>query len=277
MSDGRKALNASLDAEPVRKKTANSTVGFLKEREFEKQFDAVGTGTLVRIEQISAILTASHVLEALNGPGRVALVRFSSLRRRTQRYFLSLDHIDTISFGRLWGPSQPDMALLRLPHDVVSSLESTNVFHNLTKRRDSVLKFDKAEDYYTHFISGVVHELTDEIDPKPPFTKLLLFNARATEGRVVNVTIENGFDFLNVELIADNIKHPTSYGGTSGGGLWRVTIEQTSENGSLEQKADLVGVAFWEDQSSENRKIVCHGPQGVYGALYEAALKKWSA
>jgi hypothetical protein len=69
----------------------------------------------------------------------------------------------------------------------------------------------------------------------------------------------------------ENFCLPTSYAGTSGGGLWRV---YRHPDNSAEPIYRLIGVAFFEDR--EKGLIICHGQASVYVKLFDAIQKKWS-
>jgi hypothetical protein len=58
---------------------------------------------------------------------------------------------------------------------------------------------------------------------------------------------------------------PSTFGGTSGGGLWQVDISGSKEKGYKIGKKTLMGVAFYETGISDNKMhIRCNGPKGVY-------------
>jgi hypothetical protein len=63
---------------------------------------------------------------------------------------------------------------------------------------------------------------------------------------------------------------PSSYAGTSGGGLWRIYPQP--DDGS-EVAFRLIGVAFRE---TEDGQIICHGEASVYVRLLDAIRGRWS-
>lgn len=75
----------------------------------------------------------------------------------------------------------------------------------------------------------------------------------------------------------DDFNAPRSYGGTSGGGLWRLYLDRATETTYKLKRRDLVGVALFE---TEDRGIICHGPGSIYGVLRSQIVRqpeKWLA
>jgi hypothetical protein len=68
----------------------------------------------------------------------------------------------------------------------------------------------------------------------------------------------------------ENFHPPSSYEGTSGGGLWRV-YPQPDDGGPTAYR--LIGVAFYQ---TADREIICHGQASVYGRLFDAVRDKWA-
>ncbi len=59
-----------------------------------------------------------------------------------------------------------------------------------------------------------------------------------------------------------------SFGGVSGGGLWRVQIYPHPESGEVESIVALEGVAFWEDGTSSGQGMIrCYGVEPVRNVL----------
>jgi hypothetical protein len=84
------------------------------------------------------------------------------------------------------------------------------------------------------------------------------------------------FEFTPLE--SQDFTPPDTYGGTSGGGLWR-SFRRKNPDGSIHfDETRLLGVAFFQSGKAEGqRKIICHGPKSVYGVLAERIREKWEA
>jgi hypothetical protein len=83
-----------------------------------------------------------------------------------------------------------------------------------------------------------------------------------------------GLDRLEFTPIPDqDYELPRSYGGTSGGGLFRAYSTGGDVFG-----LHLRGVAFYKTGGDVARnRIVCHGPQSIYYALLSAIKSHWAA
>ena len=114
-----------------------------------------------------------------------------------------------------------------------------------------------------------------------------LISLLVNEGHLTALAARDGCDRLeftplaNQELMPalpdDKLSPPTSYGGTSGGGLWRLYAEPTADGKERLVLSRLLGVAYYEtDRTNRWRnKIICHGPRSVYYTLAEAIRSRW--
>jgi hypothetical protein len=85
----------------------------------------------------------------------------------------------------------------------------------------------------------------------------------------------SGYDLRDLEVSYDS-GLPRSYGGMSGGGLWRVYLEKVGKDVIVKERM-LYGVAFYQRfLRGKKGLVVCHGPQSVYGMLVDAIRKKWN-
>ena len=78
---------------------------------------------------------------------------------------------------------------------------------------------------------------------------------------------QNGFDYREVELQLED-RTVDSFGGISGGGLWKVRIYVDETTGKIDSKAALDGVAFWSHGVQNGfGTIRCHGTISIQAAL----------
>jgi len=95
-----------------------------------------GSGTFVNVGSIGGILTAAHVVHGFGSDKAIGLVRFNYKRR--EKLAIEFDRRDCVTIGaHPFGSTGPDLAFWRLSPAVVRSLEATNVFLNLLKRRNA--------------------------------------------------------------------------------------------------------------------------------------------
>lgn len=257
-------------AEIIKKRIADYTVGFLRFEVSDGNPDAMpmGTGTLVDIGQTKGILTAAHVLAELPNTGPVGIVRFFNKEDKLQKLTLEMGHTQKISLGTApfseWGP---DLAFLRLPFDTAGSLAATNNYVNFNRARE---ENELPATPYFDAVVGEIGEWTKNLSPKKPVTKLKGVQALFATGNIANKVIRDGLDFVDLQLVyEEGFEPPHSYGGVSGGGLWRCYLDSASAPKEL-RFVRLHGVAFWENDPTEPIRVIrSHGPRSIFGALYE--------
>jgi hypothetical protein len=75
-------------------------------------------------------------------------------------------------------------------------------------------------------------------------------------------------DYYDFELDAHGPGIPTSYGGFSGGGLWRLLVCSSPLTGKVDWAYRLKGVMFWEFEPVNNRRVIrCHGQETITSLL----------
>lgn len=90
-----------------------------------------------------------------------------------------------------------------------------------------------------------------------------------TTGRIVSQYQSGAFDLLKFEIERDQgLELPSSFEGTSGGGIWRLFYELgPTQTINLVEKR-LTGVAFFQRPG----EIVGHGPKSIYNDLRKKIL-----
>lgn len=257
---------------------ANFSVGFVTISVHKGIQDAVpaGSGTLVTVGPTGGILTAAHVLRHLPNEGQIGLVRYPRVARHAQRATIDMGVADKLMIGTDDSPTGPDLGFLRLPPTVVGDLQSRNVFFNLDRRREEVLSGPKRGGPYFDGISGMIAEWTEDL-PDERSLRVKGFRALYGVGLVEREYENNGFDLYEFETqYGPGSVSPRSYGGMSGGGLWRVYCVKDDDHKLSVVEKRLIGVAFYESGLSDGKNIVtCHGPKSVYGALMDAIYERW--
>lgn len=264
--------------EEVRASIADVTIGFLRIslNSGEEDANPAGSGALVSVGSIHGVLTAAHVLSHLPDTGEVGIVRFPKVQAFALRQTIDMTAAEKVNLaGSEWGPDGPDLAFLRLSPKDVAALKSTNVFFNLTKRRDAVLGGDRPAKKYFDGISGMIADWASELPPQNRFARVKNFGALYGIGCVVGERESGGFDLLDFEVTyGPNSTTPERYGGMSGGALWRVYVSET--NGQQVVAKGVFGVAFYQSGIiNERQTITCHGPKSVYGNLVDAIQRRW--
>jgi hypothetical protein len=82
---------------------------------------------------------------------------------------------------------------------------------------------------------------------------------------------EGDWDYVDFEAQIHPESDAKSFGGVSGGGLWRVQMYTRPDADEITSTIALEGVAFWEMGTSEGKGVVrCHGVASVRKVLESA-------
>jgi hypothetical protein len=252
-------------ADAVLNKVRQSTVGFGRAGEIPA---AKGSGVLVRHGDMSGILTCAHVdryLRELNKP--VGLVR---LNRGPADQFGMLDMEEVFSFAVGQDPwEDEDLAFIHLPPHLAGNIEKDFAFLNVERNSTKPEPDDFSSLIRVHSIFGLVQDFT---------------GATMREGRRATTVLRSVLAFgtlrdfnpstATLDYFEKNLPDlPASFGGTSGGGLWRVYVRK-NEDGSLEA-ADhrLIGIASSEDRSATPPRWIRCQSIGRIEALLETVRK----
>lgn len=256
-------------------KIAGCSIGFLEL--LENDVEPLGSGTLVRIGNIAGIVTASHVWNSITTKklDRVGFYqnayRKSEIQNTTEDVsFLNEMKIEQKPYDQLG----PDVAFVKLSPSKATTLEALGTFLNVEKHRETIAALDATDIYRADAVAGLVAEWekTVTIHGKAKVVKLeALMNVGSAR------KIEDGRDGLDRFEFAPEPEPgfdlPSSYGGMSGGGLFRTYLAR-----DYVAHVAFMGVAFWETKvDGKAAKIICHGPKSIYGKLIPKVTKRWRA
>jgi hypothetical protein len=228
---------------------------------------SIGSGTFVSVGKVHGLLTCAHVLNELLPLTRVYLAIFPV---KPMKHLLELnvkDHCDHFKFGPSGDERGPDLGFLRLPIPFFTSISHLVSVKSLETGRDHAFASAEPSDESITAVVGVIDEWTEGDQ------EANIFDVRGlmSFGRIVDRTkTPNGYDLFRFLPEPDeNFHEPRSYGGTSGGGLWRI-YPKPRDGGDIAFR--LIGVAFYE---TGDRQIVCHGQASIYLKLFDALRDKW--
>jgi len=242
---------------------SHSAVGLIRRVE-DKGSEVVGSGVLVRIDKRRGILTAGHVAELFKPESDIGWVRFTSGSRH--RTLLNLTDAQTLIFesSSKWTKTDADLAFIFLGPETASSVEARGVFINMELNQEKI-EGASPEGRCVDVIFGLVKEYSGK-----PFIEDGEFvsdmRAVAYAGDIRNK--ENGL--YEVELRESDLqKLPLSFGGVSGGGLWRVYFVEKQGEGEI-TGIMLAGIASWE----QGKTIACQGYERIYQGLVLGVREK---
>jgi hypothetical protein len=228
----------------------------------------LGSGVLVSVGRISGILTCAHVAERYRGRPEIGLLRFSR-DSIDQRQKLMLGETKTlyieenIGNPRWSNPKAFDLAFTRLAERDVETLSAMCVFLNWDL---NMKKFNEGEPKYDTHVDAVFG-LVGEFSGQPVFRPGLVTSPMKgvlTPGHIVSK--DNGA--LILECMDYNVTSlPTSFGGSSGGGLWRMYLNVSADGSYQEIETRLCGLASFQLNATE---IICQGFERIHQSLVPA-------
>jgi hypothetical protein len=213
----------------------------------------LGSGVLASIEGRRGILTCGHVAEAYEKLPEIGLIRF--VAGGQQRRVINLGDTQTIivQSSDTFAEKKEvlDLAFTLLPPDIASSIEAQGVFLNLEKNREKIEAPAPEKGGHVDAMLGLIAEFSEQ-----PFIagKEFISPMRAVLHTGHVCAQENGL--LTVKAMEYNLHElPKSFGGMSGGGLWRIYFLE-GENDAKIVAPVLCGIASWQIDAT---KIACQG------------------
>jgi hypothetical protein len=214
-----------------------------------------GTGTLFAKRNVRFILTATHVWERV--------------LKTSERFGINLieniDHsfwIDpkTVAAQSLpnptWGEWGPDLTLLRIPSEHLGSIDARKLFYD--PRIDGTAAFTLKDEHIRVWLLMGTPEARGHFQQSHATVEI--------NGRFIpdaKYQERNGLDYYDLTVDTSIVGPSQSFGGVSGGGLWRVLLYYSPE-GKINWVQSLEGVAFYQgDLQNGHRTIRCHGPKSI--------------
>jgi hypothetical protein len=149
--------------------------------------ECAGSGTFVTVGSLHGVLTAAHVIDHLPRAGPVGIITHAEDPSRFAKQRLAMEHCESeVMRGTAFDEKGPDLAFLRLPPTSVGWIAAKSSFCNLKKYRDNVLANKEPNQSYVHALTGIIHELTEDVPGTDPSVRRKSFTAmprRQRDGR----------------------------------------------------------------------------------------------
>ncbi len=161
----------------------------------------------------------------------------------------------------------PDLAFLPLPAAVVANLAAAHSFLPLDKQATLREQPAPKAALQGELLCGVIAEETEAPTAQNPKT---MFSGRIMTGRAVELQSTGGFDRWEFQPEAfDDGSKVNSFGGVSGGGLWRVWLKKRENGQTFLAERRLIGVAYYQTTrvGEVPRKIIAHGSKSIFDNL----------
>lgn len=236
--------------------------------------DLAGSGTLVSCRGKLGVLTATHVTTR----GKKAFDFTASsdqdlgfiIDDRQHHLTIPMKHIQGHYVGHpLSDEYGPDICFLELPvGNALNSIRAKRSFYPIDIDPEGKQAFCNDDSSGLWAMSYHIHEGSLR-DTREDGSVLLGIKGWAGLTGPDERYDRDGFDYIEVGARPSNrFDLPKSFGGASGGGLWKMKLTGRRDGGKLTITAGnpvLAGVIFYEyDLNESYRRIRCHGPQSVY-------------
>jgi len=262
--------------ESAARRIINYLIGIVKIIETEGKEDVVlmGSGTLVDINGVFGIITAQHVMDALQSDGNLGFI----ISEKLHRPLIEAQALVHTRIAKGNNPSiGPDLGFIKLPNTSIGLLKALKSFYNVSKSRERILHEPPDNDLGFWCLSGIPDEKTLTEGPSRGFETVKRFLEYCPFGRTSNYHILGEFDYFDFDVsYNEKTQPPISFGGVSGGGLWQVLIGQDEKGRVILKESILSGVAFYESPLvNDKRAIKCHGRRSIYKQAYDKVEREF--
>lgn len=222
-----------------------------------------GSGTLVTTDNGHFILTAAHVWEELAKSDGIGL-NLSLQSDTYDNFVIETKHLNPTATVRDNDEFGPDLCMLRIPIARLALIQSRKIFYNLTVEKTEALATLADPPFSAWAIVGTPRDLGQINESETQGT----FNHHVFQiGRPERLSRDD-HDYLEFKVY-DHPPAPRSFKGVSGGGVWRVLVEN-----NLVSRPVLEGVAFYQSPvQNEIRIIRCHGRHSIDHAISRTVVR----
>jgi len=247
---------------------ANFAVGLVV-REMGKGSKVLGSGVFASIEGRRGVLTCGHVAEKYGALSQIGLIRFAG-DTQNQRRIIDLGDTQTIIVQSSDNFDEKkeviDLAFTVLPPDIASSIAAQAVFLNIEKNRTKMEAWASTKEKHIDAVLGLVEEFSN-----PPFKQGREFISPMRGVLHSGHASAQGNGLLTMKAMDYN-RHemPESFGGMSGGGLWRVYFAE-DENETKIVGTMLCGVVSWQIDETH---LACQGWDRIDQGLIPVVREK---
>lgn len=237
---------------------------------------------MAKCKSNQGLLTCGHVVRELPETGRFGVALFAAKETQDHRYQIdasaSVPH-SVVIYNPPGNRSGPDIAFLPIPPLVFSSLAAISSVIDLDREKEKMaLPTPKNADFVS-IVTGLVAD--DTLPAERIGNRMrLIVSGYGNVGSLKTFTPIEGWD--TVEFLPRRESYesgpPRSFGGTSGGGIWKLYLNETSEGQYRVLDSRLAGVAFWEEYlegPEAQLSIVGHGPHSIYDQLLGKIYAQW--
>jgi hypothetical protein len=202
----------------------------------DKRIELAGTGALFAYRDSKYILTATHVWkEKLRNAVQIGIGIEVDINNR-----FSIDPQALVPYFPVhptpWNEWGPDIAFLKIPTELVGSIEARRSFYNPAVDETVAPNVDRVE---LCVVMGTPHEL----GVFTPTHADVQVNGRFVVDPIP-YSQQGEHDYFDIDIDTSLPGTPKHWGGVSGGGLWLVHVYCECSKDKIEWARSLQGVAF---------------------------------
>jgi hypothetical protein len=221
--------------------------------------DFAGSGTFVREGERYFILTARHVWENMLKDGDALGVALREVH--DHRHFIETKAITPYGpkAPNEWNDLGPDIAALEIPLSAVGTIKAMRGFYEMDGGLKAMVNSSRNEAYLLMGTPGVLGAYT------PQHASVQIYGM--WDGTISPFT-EGEWDYFDFKGALPEGTAGNTFGGVSGGGLWRVQIYPHPDRDEIASTVVLEGVAFYQLGTTSGKGIIrCHGVSSVRKVL----------
>ncbi len=221
-----------------------------------------GSGSLVQYNDMYFILTAQHVIKHLKPYPFISFVFGEEIYRMMHKSSLFTYYEVATPLSDVDGP---DVGLISIPEIVIGRFIQKKSFVNLGNKDYLTNHESLLEKNGLWIIAGAVGELTKlELEKERMIVALMCY-----AGGTPNLFGVDDYDYYEMETeYKPDTMTPNTFGGMSGGGLWKLRIAENKGSYELTEQPKLIGINYHESDRIENiRTVRGHGPKTIYSVV----------
>jgi hypothetical protein len=250
--------------------------------------ELVGSGTFIAWDDQFGILTAHHVPQnPLDSARRFDFTSSQklgfSLVEHAHRFEREMYHFRLVDVATPVDPRDPgrgpDLAVIHLGHKgLAEGIAARKLFYKISDRPEERLTSSLRDDGI-FVVCGAAKEEEREGEPELGFSQVTVESLATYYGGLVRPDSQrfqrDGYGYVDMAVRYPGVDNPPrSFGGVSGGGLWRIPVEPGPDDPTryiVDGDPVLAGLVFYQGVVDEHRGFLrCHAGDGVYRRVFAA-------
>jgi hypothetical protein len=232
---------------------------------------------LIDIEGHRGVLTAKHVADCLKYSEKIGLVFSSNLHGcEIEKNYIQIINVQ----GSSLESKDLDLSIIIIPDNFLGTIRAHKSFFNISLHRNTILQSSVVTNDGIWALCGLPGEYETTEEPQQGFDVVYVYTFSCIfMNKIENEYRCDEYDLLTARISYDNADRtvvPDSFGGVSGGGLWKFELYRVDGRSEVRNNM-LLGVAFYQTALNDNtRYIRFYGWNSIYKTAYNAVISKFS-